>query len=119
MTHPADLCAGWVSRLNNVNLRTIHMHPNTQPQLKASHAISRRQMLASTTGLSAALLAGQSPAFAAQSQGKAVKNGQITQSIAQWCFEMFGGKWKLEKTCQVARELGCKSVELLTADLLP
>ena len=94
------------------------MQPN-QPKLLSSHPITRRHMLASTTGLTlagAALLADVTSSSAAQSTGKAARNGQINQSIAQWCFELFGGKWKLEKTCQVAHELGCKSVELLPAE---
>lgn len=79
-------------------------------------------MLASTTGLTiagAALLCTDQRALSAQAKGKAVRHGHINQSVAQWCFEMFGGKWNLEKTCQVARELGCKSVELLTPEHLP
>lgn len=85
--------------------------------------LSRRRMLARTAAgltLAGAVWSG-APAhlLAAQRRGKAVRNGRINQSIAQWCFEAFGGKWNLERTCQVARELGCKSVELLTAEHLP
>jgi hydroxypyruvate isomerase len=69
--------------------------------------------IAGATGL------GPTRLSAAPAASKAVRNGHINQSIAQWCFELFGDKWKLEKTCQVARELGCKSVELLTSDFLP
>ncbi|MHC4708395.1 MAG: hypothetical protein ACYS8I_15075, partial [Planctomycetota bacterium] len=36
--------------------------------------------------------------------------GRIKQSIAHWCFEDY---WSVEKTCQIAKELGCKSVELV------
>ncbi len=85
-------------------------------------SINRRQMLVRSTALTvagAAALLNSSPANAAESRGKAVRHGHINQSIAQWCFELFGGKWPLDKTCQVARELGCKSVELLTAEFLP
>jgi hydroxypyruvate isomerase len=81
--------------------------------------MTRRHMLVNTAALTltgTALLSTRSTSAAA---GKAVKNGHINQSIAQWCFELFGDKWRLDKTCQVARDLGCKSVELLTADFLP
>jgi hydroxypyruvate isomerase len=43
----------------------------------------------------------------------AVKNGRIKQSVCFWCFNAAGDKWDIEKTCQVARELGCPSVELV------
>jgi hydroxypyruvate isomerase len=86
-----------------------------------SRLISRRQMLTATGFvLAGAGLAGSVPSHAAPpGKGRAVKNGRIKQSVAQWCFETSPEKWKLEKTCQVARELGCHSVELLTADALP
>jgi hydroxypyruvate isomerase len=41
------------------------------------------------------------------------KGGSVKQSIAHWCFGSSAWKWTLEKTCEVARELGCGSVELL------
>ena len=40
---------------------------------------------------------------------KATK-GRIKQSIAYWCFQ---DHWSVEKTCQIACQLGCKSVELV------
>jgi hydroxypyruvate isomerase len=39
--------------------------------------------------------------------------GNIKQSIVFWCFNAFGDKWSVDKTCQVARSLGCRSVELV------
>jgi hydroxypyruvate isomerase len=77
----------------------------------------RRGALLAATG--AAALTSATSTVAAEASGKAVRNNRIKQSIAQWCFEMFGGKWPLERTCQVAKELGCQSVELLTAASLP
>ncbi|MFO1501826.1 MAG: TIM barrel protein [Verrucomicrobiota bacterium] len=91
-----------------------HHLPSRSPRL-----FTRRHMLVNTAAMAAAgaaLLSHSRQGLAAQAKGKAVKHGQVNQSIAQWCFEAFGGKWKLEKTCQVAHELGCSSVELLTAD---
>jgi hydroxypyruvate isomerase len=48
-----------------------------------------------------------------------ITNGRIKQSIVHWCFEMFGGKWDIEKTCQIAKELGCQSVELIAQQHYP
>jgi len=38
--------------------------------------------------------------------------GNINHSIVYWCFNITGDKWDLEKTCQVAKQLGVKSIEL-------
>ena len=96
------------------------MQPDNPSPKRNLPTLSRRQMLVRTAGATvttAALLAHADQfSSGAQVKGKAVKNGQIHQSIAQWCFEAFGGKWSLEKTCQIAKELGCTSVELLTAE---
>lgn len=67
-------------------------------------ALTRRDILPS----SAPLLALSSSA-AAQ---RGVQNGRIRQSVALWCYQATQWKWSLEKTCQVARSLGCKSIEL-------
>ncbi len=40
----------------------------------------------------------------------AVRNGRVKQSIVQWCFQKH---WNIEQMCQVARQLGCVSVELV------
>ncbi len=37
----------------------------------------------------------------------------LQMSIAHWCFELAGDHWNLEKTCAVAQQLGCPSVELV------
>src|SRR5205823_5507812 len=60
----------------------------------------------------ASTLAGLAP-HAAAAEGKAVTKGRLKQSIVFWCFNAFGDKWDAEKTCQVARQLGCVSVELI------
>ncbi len=38
---------------------------------------------------------------------------KLKQSIAGWCFTGAGENWSLDKTCEVATQLGCGSVELL------
>ena len=41
---------------------------------------------------------------------RAATKGRIKQSICYWCFEKH---WDVEKTCRIAKQLGCKSVELV------
>jgi hydroxypyruvate isomerase len=50
---------------------------------------------------------------AAAAPGRAVVNGRIRQSIVFWCFNTAGERWDLDRTCRVARELGCLSVEVV------
>lgn len=38
--------------------------------------------------------------------------GRIKQSLVFWCYNIAGDEWDLEKTCQVAKDLGCGSIEL-------
>jgi hydroxypyruvate isomerase len=44
------------------------------------------------------------------------RNQRIRQSLAFWCWNVAGENWSVEKTCQVAQELGCPSVELVAPD---
>jgi hydroxypyruvate isomerase len=37
-------------------------------------------------------------------------SGRINQSIVYWCFQQY---WDIDRTCQIATKLGCKSVELV------
>src|SRR5262245_25169332 len=69
-----------------------------------AHPLDRRQLLC---GLAAGSLA-----CAAGADDKTVVHGRIKQSIASWCFTTAGEKWDMEKLCQVAKSLGCLSVEL-------
>lgn len=83
--------------------------------------ISRRQMIGTAAGsvAGALALASGEGTFAAEARGKAVKHGRINQSIVHWCFESFGGKWNVDKACQIASQLGCKSVELIASEQYP
>jgi hydroxypyruvate isomerase len=73
--------------------------------------MSRRRILgaAAATGLSLAASSSLAPA----AEGKAIKKGNIKQSIVHWCFNIAGEKWEIERTCQAAAELGCLSVEVV------
>jgi hydroxypyruvate isomerase len=53
------------------------------------------------------------PSLAGVEEPKAKLKGRVNQSVAFWCFNARGEKWSAEKTCEVANELGCKSVELI------
>ena len=81
--------------------------------------MNRRKFIQTTSLGAAAALAVPATIQAAAAPKAAVKNGRIKQSIVHWCFETFGGKWNIEKTCQVAKELGCMSVELVAAEHYP
>lgn len=40
----------------------------------------------------------------------ASRNGRINQSIVHWCYQ---AHWDVEETCRVAKQLGCKGLELI------
>ena len=50
---------------------------------------------------------------------RVVKNGRINQSVVFWCYNASQWKWSLDYTCQVAKSLGCKSVELVAPEDWP
>ena len=68
---------------------------------------SRRQVITSAAALAA------STAMLNADEPKAKPKGNVKQSVAFWCFNARGEKWGAEKVCEVSRELGCKSVELI------
>ncbi len=82
---------------------------------------SRRRMLEETTGvlaLGAAALggvahAGDSPM---SEVGTVIKNGRIKQSLVHWCYAPY---WGVEQMIQVAKQLGCGSIELIEPQVLP
>ena len=76
--------------------------------MKSESTPSRRGVL---RGAAAAALAGFSSELQAGEE-KAAMNGRIKQSIVFWCFNGFGDKWDMDTACQIAKEVGCVSVEL-------
>ena len=82
------------------------MHDSNAP-------LNRRQLLRglAVAGAAPALVAFAAPAEAQQE--RAVTNGRIRQPVVFWCFNSAGERWDLARTCQVARQLGCQSVELI------
>ena len=76
-------------------------------------------MLKHSAGLAAAgALAKATPAPAADT-APAVTKGRLKQSIVHWCFETAGEKWGIEKMCQIAKQLGVTSVELVDSKHYP
>jgi sugar phosphate isomerase/epimerase len=82
---------------------------------------SRRQMLkgavaATVVGGAAVVSAtgiAQPPRPGTAEEPKPVTKGRVKQSVAFWCFNARGEKWDANKVGTVAKELGCKSVELI------
>jgi len=92
------------------------------PANKSTHRISRRTILRQAAGLAAAgvatagvATAGTTPVGLARTRPDetVVKRGRVKQSMAFWCFNVAGEKWDLARQAQVARQLGCGSVELV------
>jgi hydroxypyruvate isomerase len=55
-------------------------------------------------------------ARAAAASGTVIKNGRIKQSLVHWCFEKY---WNVEEMIQVAKKLGCESIELIPPKYFP
>jgi hydroxypyruvate isomerase len=74
-----------------------------------SQPISRRRWL-QVTAAAAGVLAvdGVEPAVAADEP--VARNGRVKQSLVHWCYQKY---WKIDEMCQVAKRLGCVSVELV------
>jgi hydroxypyruvate isomerase len=69
------------------------------------------------TGLVAGSVAGPAILSGAKKPKKAgVRKGRINQSVVSWCFAKH---WSVEETCKHAKNLGCKSVELIDSKYWP
>ncbi len=88
------------------------------PEELPSNQVNRRQALRNVAGVAAGAAAiGSLASQAARGAAPArATKGRINQSIVFWCFNAAGEKWSLDKTCQVASGLGCKSVELVSPE---
>ena len=78
---------------------------------ESAQQVNRRQLLQGTLG--AAALAAILSKDGSASDGPVAKNGRIKQSVVFWCFNAAGDKWSIDKTCEVAKQLGCSSVEIV------
>ncbi len=84
-----------------------------------SHFLSRRNLLRTAAGATVAgavaahAVPGSNASAETIKEKSGVTKGRIHQSVVQWCFEKY---WKLDKMCQVASSLGCKSIELVPSE---
>jgi len=95
------------------------MSEKNQPNFHIHDNISRRnllKMVAGTGAAGAASLTLGSCAITGKPAGPVATKSRINQSIVYWCFEKY---WDIEKTCRIARQLGCKSVELVEPKVWP
>jgi hydroxypyruvate isomerase len=82
--------------------------------------LNRRHLLRGlAAGVATAGLGSLTPRDLQAAEGRVVTKGRIKQSIGYWCFNVSGDKWDLDKICQIACQLGCPSVELLSPDQFP
>jgi hypothetical protein len=72
--------------------------------------MNRRELMQSTLAAGAGALL--QPVSARGADEKDEFHGRIQQSIVFWCFNAAGKKWNIDKICEVAVQLKCKSVEL-------
>lgn len=96
----------------------LNAESEQESQPTESSGVSRRELLtAAATGLAAtSLVSTAAPTLQAATKGAGDLKGNIRHSIVQWCFQPF---WELPKTCQVAKELGIESIELIPPEQWP
>jgi hydroxypyruvate isomerase len=73
--------------------------------------LSRRRLLHGSAALAAG--AALAPSTAAE---PVARKGRLKQSLVYWCYSKH---FELDRLCEVARELGCKSVELVDPKFWP
>lgn len=75
--------------------------------------MNRRELFRGAAALGAVALTGEHAFTRADDSPEAVRKGRVKQSLAYWCFNVAGDMWDIEKMCQVAKQLGCVSIELV------
>ena len=88
----------------------------TQGNQKNRSWMTRRDLLkraAGTAAIGAVGVAGTRNVLAADFGEPIIINGRVNQSMAFWCFNVAGNMWDLEQQAQIAKMLGCKSIELV------
>src|SRR4051794_21012923 len=73
--------------------------------------LTRRELLTTAAAASVAASVFNPEACAMQADEKRLQ-GNIKHSVVFWCFNIAGQKWDIDKTCSVAKSLGCKSVQI-------
>lgn len=93
------------------------MSSSKQP-IESPSLFNRRQAVQRSLGMAAAAAAITTTTTASTAMA-ATRKGRIKQSICFWCFHLEGGKWSVEKTCQVAQQVGCESIEIIAPSEWP
>jgi hydroxypyruvate isomerase len=105
--------------LRQLKMAAAGMNRKSKLNTDSHNQVSRRDILRMTAGVgavgAAAFTVSACPA-PSMATDRAATKGRIKQSVAHWCFEKY---WDVEKTCQIARQLGCKSVELVDPKYWP
>src|SRR4051794_19664235 len=82
-------------------------------------APTRRQVLAGAAVAAVAAALPQATTRAADeppAAAAAPRKGRIKQSVVNWCFSKY---WDVDKICQVSKQLGLQSVELIDPKAWP
>jgi sugar phosphate isomerase/epimerase len=75
--------------------------------------VHRRDFVKRSAGMAAAGAVGLGGVPLLSASDPVISKGRVNQSIAYWCFNVAGDEWNIEQQCEVAKKLGCKSVELV------
>ncbi len=93
----------------NKSTFTLGVNMSTQESLNRTSKLDRRSLMKVAAGGAALTALGASSPTRASNQPES----KINQSIVFWCFNAAGEEWSIDKICQVAQQLGFKSVELV------
>lgn len=85
-------------------------------RLTEPSSLSRRDLLQRAAGVAAAGTLLSVPAAAAEADRPAANKGRIHQSLVHWCYSKY---WDVDAMCQVAKQLGCGSIELIAPEHWP
>lgn len=93
------------------------MKNRNRPDVTKPCRMNRRHVLKSAVGFAAgAAFARRSVAADNEEVGRVITNGRIRQSVVHWCFEPY---WTVERTAQIAKQMGCLSIELVAPEHWP
>jgi len=86
------------------------MGERNKPGIHKTNCINRRNMLKMAAGTGAAAMALGSCALVDERAKPVATKGHVNHSVAYWCFAEY---WDLDKMCQITKQLGGKSIELV------
>ena len=86
------------------------MSGKNKPNIRTTARIDRRSMLKMAAGTGATAMALGSCVLVDERAKPAATKGRINHSVAYWCFAEY---WDIDKACQITKQLGGKSIELV------